>query len=182
MKRITDTDVTYEDIADKVVAQLKSYNSATYTRLATRVEKLTQLEAEIKAIKSEVKTLVKENIADLFAADDAVKTRVVDTVSFIMTLSKDPKPTESYQYAKIVEALSEHLTPELIVLLNDIKSKFKTVTQKEPSLKIQKKQDLTEALLNKMKQYFRKFRNFIDNWAAKYDKKLLDLKIMAQSV
>lgn len=179
MKRIIDTDVTYEDLADKVVAQLKSYNSATYTRLANRVEKLTQLEAEIKAIKSEVKTLVKENIADLFAADDAVKTRVVDTVSFIMTLSKDPKPTESYQYAKIVEALTEHLTPELMMVLEDIKQKFKTVTQKEPSLKIQKK-DLTESVVAKFKDYFRKFRRFIENWARNYDSKLLDLKRIAR--
>lgn len=174
-------DIVFHEMSDKVVAELKSHNSAMYTRLANKVEEMDRLSDEIKNIKAEIKTMVKQNIADLFAAEHVTKTRIVDTVSFIMTLSKDPKPTETYQYAKIIEALSEHLTPELIMILEDIKSKYKTVTQKEPSLKVQRKEDLKESYLDKIKGHLRKFRTFVESWATGYDKKLFDLKKMAKA-
>lgn len=178
--RLTDPSVDYEDLGDRVVAQLKSYESATYTRLANRVEEISRLEAEIKAAKAEVKSMTRQHVADLFAAEDAVKTRVVDTVSFIMTLSKDPKPTETVQYAKVVEALTEHLTPELIKVLEQLKKQFKTVTQKEPSLRITRKEDLAEAIISKLGEYLRRFLAWVTSWGQRYDAKLDALRRMVR--
>lgn len=172
---IVEADIEFERGIDKVVAKLKSYNSQSYTKLAQKVERIEALEDEIKALKAQVKSEAKEHVHTLFEADDTVRTRVVDTVSFIITLSKDPKPTETVQYAKVIAELEKSLTPELIALLENLKAQFKTVTQKEPSLKIAKK-DLTESVSRAFAKYIEKFNNFVDKWANKYDRKLAKLK------
>lgn len=177
-QRPVNPNISYiEDTAERVVAQLKSYNSAEYTRLANRVEEISQLEAEIKQAKEDVKSMAREHVAALFTADDIAKTRVVDTVSFILTLSKDPKPTESYQHAKIIGELTNHLTPELIAILEEIKSRYKTVTPKEPSLKISRKEP--EQLDESLAGHFGKLLAVVKRWAAGYDDRLRRLRRMA---
>lgn len=69
-------DLEYEDEKDKVIARLYSYESQSYTKLAQKLERISQLEDEIKALKNEVKIETKERIQDLFEAEDAAKTRV----------------------------------------------------------------------------------------------------------
>mgnify|MGYP000727153710 CR=1 FL=1 len=175
---IVEADIEFERGIDKVVAKLKSYDSQSYTKLAQKVERIEVLEDEIKALKAQVKSEAKEHVHSLFEAEDTVRTRVVDTVSFIITLSKDPKPTETVQYAKVIAELEKSLTPELVALLENLKAQFKTVTQKEPSLKIAKK-DLTESFGNAFARYTDKFNNFVSKWSSKYDKKLDKLKQLA---
>lgn len=174
--RISDPNVSYEDMEDKVIARLSSYNSKSYTHLAKRIEQIKVMEAEMKKYKDEVKSMVRENIADLFNAEDAVKTRVVDTVSFIMSITKDPAPTESYKYAQIINDLSEQLTPELLKVLNDLKTKYKTITQKEAALKVQPKESISESLNESLASYFKQFFAFITRWCSSYDAKLSALK------
>ncbi len=191
---IIESDIEFERNADKVVATLKSYNSQSYTKLAQKVERIETLEEEIKVLKLQVKGEAKEHVHSLFEAEDTVRTRVVDTISFIITLSKDPKPTETVQYAKVIAELEKHLTPELIVILENLKAQFKTVTQKEPSLKIVKKdhtvtqkepslkivkKDLKESI-DAFVRYTEKFNNFVDVWSNRYDFKLDTLKKYAQ--
>jgi hypothetical protein len=177
--------ITYTDVSkgktEKVIADLRSHKSAVYTKLAANLEAIEKKKEEIKALSEEVKQHAREDVADLFDAEDAVKTRVVDTVSFIFELSKDPKPTVSYKYAEIFAELAQHLTPELNLLLADIKKKYETITPKAPSLSLisKKKPDLSESIGGKMKQYFAKFKNFVMNWADGYDEKLNNLKKQA---
>lgn len=165
-------DLEYEDLEDRVIAKLYSYNSQSYTKLAQKVERIEQLEAEVKQLKEEVKQSTRENIADLFAAEDAVKTRVVETLSFILTLSKDPAPTVSPKYKDILEALSTQLTPELIIVLENLKKQMVTVTQKAPALRI--KPQVDEGLGS----IFAKFKEKVFGWANRYDQKLENLKQM----
>ena len=162
-------DITYQDNAGEVIAQLRSYNSQVYTKLAQKIERIEQLESEVKQLKDEVKQETRENIADLFAAEDAVNTRVVETISFIFTLSKDPKATEAPKYKEILTALEEHLTPELIVMLEGLKKKMVTVTQKQPSLKIR---PVAEGLSD----VFARLKQMVFGWAQQYDQKLNSLK------
>lgn len=178
--RFDHPDVSFDDVsAEKVVASLKGRNSERYTKLAQNVQRIAVLEAEIKEKKELVKADTKELIGDLFASDDAVKTRVVDTLSFIMTMSKDPKATESHKYAEVIKELTVHLTPELITVLNALLKKYKTSTQKSPSLKISAKTesvDLTEGPMDAMKSFFAKFKDTIYSWCNKYDARLENLK------
>ena len=124
-----DPGIQYQDSESEVIALLRGSDSQVYTKLAQKVNRIEQLESEIKELKEEVKQVSRENIADLFDADDAVKARVVQTMSFILTLSKDPKATVTPKYKDILEALSTQLTPELIIVLENLKKQMVTVTQ-----------------------------------------------------
>jgi uncharacterized protein (UPF0335 family) len=159
-------DLEYQDNEQQVIAVLKSYNSQVYTKLAQKVERIDQLEAEIKMLKEEVKNETRENIADLFDADDAVKTRVVQTMSFILTLSKDPKATVSPKYKDILEELATQLTPELIIVLENLKKQLVTVTQKSPSLRIAPVDE------GRFGDLFARFKQKVFGWATRYDQKL----------
>lgn len=166
-------ELEYEELADRVIAKLYSYNSQSYTKLAQKIERIDQLEAEIKALKAEVKQGTRESIAELFDAEDAAKTRVVETLSFIFTLSKDPEPTKAPKYKDILDVLSKQLTPELIIVLEGLKDTMVTKTQKEPSLRL-KPQQIDEGVFSKLKQT-------VMSWASRYDSKLAKLKQMASS-
>ena len=163
-------DFDYEETEKQVIVRLKSYNSQTYTKLAQKVERISELEAEVKALKEEVKQTTRENVADLFGAEDAVKTRIVETVGLILQLSKDPEPTKAPKYKEILEALSNHLTPELIAVLETLKESMVTVTQKAPGLKIK---PLDEGRIG---EFFSNLKARVLNWANNYDQKLLMLK------
>ena len=170
--------VEYQDSAEKVIAVLKSYNSQVYTKLAQKIERIDALEKEIKELKESVKKETKENIADLFDADDIVKTRVIQTLSFLFTMSKDPKVTESPKYKEILEALSKQLTPQLILVLEQLKTQMVTRTQKSPSLKITSMTEhangrITESIMGNA---LSKFKRVIIGWASRYDRALSELK------
>ena len=164
-------DVKYEQKTKEVIAYLQSYRSQTYTNLAKKVERLTQLEHEVKILKEEVKAEARENVAEIFDASDAIHTRVVETVSFILTLSKDPAITVTPKYKDILEALSKHLTPELIVIMEQLKKELVTETKKQPSISV-------KARLSESKANGDAFLAHVNRWASGFDLKLDALKKM----
>lgn len=163
-------DIEYEEVdAGKVIARLRSYKSQSYTKLAQKIGRIEALETKIKQLKAEVKNETKENIHDLFDAEDAVRTRVVETISFIYTLTKDPKETVSPKYKDILAELEQHLTPELITVLEGLKKTMITTTQKSPGLKV-------EPIKEDIGSFFSRLKNVIFNWTKKYDQQLVSLK------
>ena len=169
-------ELEYQQLEGEVIATLKSYNSQVYTKLAQKVERISQLEVEVKALKEEVKQETRENITDLFDAADAVNTRVVDTVSFILTLSKDPKATEAPKYKDILEALTEHLTPVLFAVLEQHKKTMITVTQKAPALRIRSKEEQLKEEDSMIARFVDQLKGLVARWAGGYDRKLNMLK------
>ena len=175
--RITDNpDVSYAGDDKKVTASLKSYKSQSFTKLSQRVSKIQELEAEIKQLKEEVKQASREDVADLFDAEDAIRTRVIETVSFIITLSKDPAPTVTPKYKDILDKLTNHLTPELITVLEGLKKEMVTVTQKAPSLKIE---PIKEGMFSSV---FAEIKKWVYRWCDSYDAQLNELKAEAASL
>lgn len=177
-------DFTYDESnADKVIVQLQSYKSQSYTKLAQKIEKVKALEAEVKQLKLDIVQEGRENVNDLFDASDAVNTRVVETVSFIYKLTKDPKATEAPKYKDILEALTLHLTPELIAVLTQLKAKMVTVTQKQPALSLTDKNAVGESIGDMgrgIASAFRTFKAHVQRWAYNYDEYLAKLKLEAQ--
>lgn len=179
-------DVSYSSVETKgeitkVVAHLQSYQSGRYTKLGRNLHRVERLEARIKQIKEEAKGEAKELIADLFNAEDAARTRVVETVSFTFQLTKDPKATESVQYAKVLKELEDHLTPELVQVMESLKAKYSSTVQKSPALsatdnKATEGFDLNEGVWDQMKAFFAKFVQQIQSWGKSYDAKLAALK------
>jgi CRISPR/Cas system CMR-associated protein Cmr5 small subunit len=159
-------EISYTRTADKVIANLTKHDSATYTRLANKIKEMQQLEEDIKKIRDDIKQATREDIQALFEAEDSVMTRVVETTSFTLQLSKDPKPTETVKYQEVLKELANDLTPDLIKKLEELKKKFTSVTQKAPSL------TLKEGILDTLKSYYRS----IVSWAKSFDNKLAKLK------
>jgi DNA-binding ferritin-like protein (Dps family) len=165
----------------KITAFLSSYLSGKYTKLGRDLQKIEALEKDIKALKEQTKEQTKELIGDLYHAEDAVATRVVDTVGFIFEMSKDPKETETFKYAKILEELQGHFTPELLTMYESLKAKHRSTVQKAPSLKTTDKAVATEEGINEgvgdqLKNFFSKLLGQVKKWGAGYDKKLAGLK------
>jgi hypothetical protein len=157
-------------LIDKCVAELKSYDSAKYTKLAKNLLKISELSKELDELKEITKQETKELVADLFdEAEDITKTRIVKTVSFTFTLSKNPAPRNTVAYAKVLDELTEHLTPELLTKLTEIKEKYTSTTIVSPSLKVK---PIEESIIpNWIKQLFAWIKN-LKNWGINYDRKL----------
>lgn len=162
--------VEYEESDAEVIALLQSHDSQIYTKLAQKVERIAQLKSELEVLESEVKQAAREDVAGIFDATDAVKTRIIKTKSLIIQISKDPKATESPKYKDILEALTQHLTPELIVVLEKLKKTIVTVVQKSPGLKIK---PLDESPVTNLVQ---SLNAAINDWAVGYDQELLQLQ------
>ena len=163
-------DIEYQETEKQVIAVLKSYNSQVYTKLAQKFERIAQLEEEIKILKDEVKQATRDDVASLFNAEDAAKTRIIETLSVVLQLSKDPEPTKAPKYKEILEEISKQLTPELIVVLEQLKKTMVTVTQKAAGLKIKPLDEDNES------QLFARVNQLVTNWGERYDQKLDALK------
>ena len=174
--------ISYEDdpIGSKVIARLRSYNSQIYTKLAQKLQRAEALSEEISALKDEIKADTKNHIQDLFDSVDVCRTRVVETVSFVFNLTKDPKVTESPKYKNILEELETYLTPELITVLEGIKRKEEMITrtQKSPALSV-KPVTIDESVVGNI---FSKLKSYIMIWARNYDTRLNILKSKAGMV
>lgn len=176
----------------KVVAQLKSVDSGRYTKLGRNLQRIERISARVNQLRAEVKDDTRELIADLFHADDACHTRVVETVGFVFQMTKDPKASTTYKYQKILEDLAEHLTPELLTKLKEIKSQYETTTQKAASLKATDKRMSFESekldevdfkgAWDRLASFCRKFLRGILDWGNEYDAKLDALKAQAAMV
>lgn len=191
--RVDDPNVTYsaeqtKGEINKVIATLSASESAKYTKMGRNLKRIAWLSEKIDQLKEQVKTETREKIADLFHAEDSVRTRVIDTVSFTFKMTKDPVATESIQYSKVLEELQNHLTPELVVIMEGLKSKYSKVVEKQPALiQLQDKkpaaesigETLEEGLVDSLKAFFHSFLEKVKAWGAKYDSKLDKLKAMA---
>ena len=175
--------VEYEYDETKVIAKLTSYDSAPFTRLARNVQRIKELEDEISVVREAVKADTRDHVQSLFKAEDAIKTRIVQTVSLIVTLTKDPKPAETVKYAEVVKEISKELTPELISKLQELIKQYTTVQKAKPpalSVKPLKENVITDfwkSMKDKLKGYFES----VKSWASGYDKKLAKIKAMLKN-
>lgn len=178
------SDIEYEPSknGDKITAKVSGHLSASLTKMAKNIDHISKLQEEIDLLSKETKADAREVMSDLFTAEDEVRTRVVETRSFSITLTKTPKPTETVKYTKVLEEFTEHLTPELIQILEDIKAKHTTVTQKAASLSYKANESIITNPLIKIQKYLQKFLPFVDKWCSSYDKKLDSLKLSLETV
>lgn len=170
-KKPKDGDVPTKEI----IARLKGYNSQSYTKLAQKLRKIEALELRIKQLSAETKEESRLLINDIFDAEDAAHTRVVETLKFIFVLSKVPEKTKSTSYASVINELTEQLTPELITVLEKLIETHTKYIQKSPSLKVS---PIDESVGNKITQIITYLKDRVMQWGLSYDKKLDNLKQM----
>lgn len=166
----------------KVIAHLQADPSGRYTKLGRNLLRMERIKARMDALKEEVKEESRELIADLFHADDACRTREVDTVSFLFMMTKDPKETVSPKYKDILDVLTNHMTPELIAMKERLLKEMVTKTQKAPAIRVAKdkaEEGLEEGLgdtWKSIKAACRKILSGVLAWGKDYDARLDGLK------
>lgn len=165
----------------RVVLSLEGSNSASVTKLAKRYERLDKTALLLKKKRDEVNEAIKEFGDELFDAEDALATRIIETVSFTMMLTaaekaEQKKPTPKTDFEAAFAELSK-LVPELEEKALEILKKYtELVPPKDTPVKLQVKSKLKEGLVGAMKAGWERFVDTIRSWGASYDKRLDALK------
>jgi len=150
----------------KITAHIDAKLGKKYNKMVEDLQQIDLLKEQIKGLQDHTKSFIKSDVAALFDAKYSVFTRVIETKKVILEISKTPKPTETPQYKKILDALETHLTPDLVKILEELKKEFVTTSQREPSIryKVKEQEESTIDL------------SAIGSMLSAYDKKLNTIK------
>lgn len=192
--RLISPDAKYKVTDKKATVELSSNLSQRATLLAKKVQEMRDLQKQLDQLTTEVEDEGRAVIADVHAASDEVKTRVVDTVSFVMQLNAAAKDVKTVKYAEVTKGIGEAINtldtkmiPELEAVQLQLKEKLSFLLESNSSthdkksvFKIEPKEslDLSEGPMDSVKAFFSKFTSWIQKWSKKYDAELNQLKSM----
>ena len=182
--KLTYTEKHVKKVLDRVTVELAGSESGVMSRLTTRYSRLDKAAKLMQEKRNQLNEDMKQVVESLFDAEDEVLTRVVDTVSYTITLSKAEKaeskaPKKSVDYAAIVKELGE-MIPELQAKIEEITEKYTEIIQpKDTPVKLIVKSKLDEGLTAFARGLVKSFREMlksIKSWGKGYDKRLNSLK------
>lgn len=170
---------------DKVIVSLDGSHSTKFTKLAKKFKELKEATEDLSAKTNALNAEIKDEALDLFDASDEVYTRIIETVSMTLNISKRQPDSidkvEKINYEKIIADITA-LVPELTDQINEIIKANTTVEEKvkvakSPALRV----DLKEAaslkeLIAFAKRTFKSMLSAIKAWGRSYDKKLSDIE------
>jgi len=187
----------------KVIAELEKSESGVFTKLARRFWRLNEAIKRMEAKAAELEPEIREKCEGLFDAGDLVRTRVVATAKFVITLNKKVEqktPDPVIDYKSIVAELTLLIPAELEEKVKEITVKYtQAKKEQQPARKVGMKvkpkdpnsEEIDEALaegvitdiLGRGAKAFKKmvdaFLKSITKWAVKFDDRLNALKIEA---
>jgi hypothetical protein len=187
-------DLTYKEKVvknkiDRVTVELAGNPSGVMSRLTSRYDRLDKAIKTMTVKRNEMNEQIKDTVTDLFNSEDIVLTRVVETVSFTLTLSKLVKSAEQnpkivVDYESIAKDLAKLIPEELQAQVEAITKMYTEVSiaaDKSPALRIKNKNEekLDEGILDSIKGLANKVVKWakgMASWAVGYDKKLDSLK------
>lgn len=169
-------------IIDRLTVELHGSDSSVFSRLAARYERLDKAIKKMGEKKNELNEQLKTRVEELFAAEDVVLTRVIETASFTLTLSKKQKqdPKKLVNYESIAAELVKLVPEELEAKVNEIYEAYTQIIPQEdksPALRVKGK--LEEGVLDMLATAIKTVKGLLKKmltWGAKYDKKLAALK------
>ena len=152
------TEKQVKGVLDKVTVTLQGAEAGSMTKLLKRYARL---EASMKAMKEKheiLNTRLKDDIQEMFNAEDVVVTRVVETAQFTATMAKEIQKTEGSKevdYEKIIAALSALISEELQPRIDGIIEKYtKIIPPKAPVKRLSvSKEVVKEATLGARVEY-----------------------------
>lgn len=183
----------------KVIVALEGNASQQASKLAKRFARLKKSSDLIsKATKEINEKLTSQALGYFDEAADKIATRVVQTASFVISVSKDPVQSEKTEvnyealYADIIKLIDSSLQPQITALL-DAHTKKWTPEAKKPSMTVKPMAEdlvdegLLSAAANKLEQWveaitggLKSFRDHIAGWGRGYDLQLNALKKQAK--
>lgn len=186
-----------EDIVKKtgeisrLIVTLEGTDSAVMTKLAKKYKKLDDDLKVINDARNALNQEVKDQFENLFDAEDAYVTRVIETVSITATLAKmmresDFVPEEKTSWEKVAKEILDMLEGDLLQRAEEIKkmhtklTKFDPDAARSPALRVKVKESTQENIEHGHTfcdiNLVNKFTNYLENWSNKYGHKLNQLR------
>ena len=166
---------------DRVTVELEGNQSGAMSRLTLRYHRLDKAAKLMAEKRNELNAQMKAVAESLFDAEDAVLTRVVETISCTIMLTKaeraaDKEPTLKTDYGSVVAELLR-MVPELTDKIKDITAKYTEVVEaKDTPTQLRVKSKVAEGLMDTVKSWMKSFIAGIKSWCVDYDKRLAALK------
>lgn len=183
-KRLPDVEYKEKKVKDKVeriTLELTGKHSEKFTKLASKFKEVKESLEELTDVKNEMNEHIKAEALELFDAEDEILTRVIETVSMTVTISKKTVEEKSKtDYEKAIKMLSE-MVPELTDKINDVIKACTEVTknEKSPALRVDIKEDMSD-IINMAKKKFLSLYKKIKSWMNSFDSKLKAVKKLAE--
>jgi uncharacterized coiled-coil DUF342 family protein len=175
---LTYTEKQVKGQVDRVIVELNAKHSEKFTKLGAKYktlkEQLEDLDTKMKALNAEIK----DQFTDYFDAEDEVLTRVIETVSLTLTLTKRSVTTKTeVDYKAVVDGLLE-MVPELADKINDLINVHTAVSERVTQSKLNEpklKEGVSE-IWSKIKSFLKSFASKITSWGKGYDRRLKQLQ------
>ncbi|MEM2159596.1 MAG: hypothetical protein QXN55_01425 [Candidatus Nitrosotenuis sp.] len=167
------TEKKVKDKIDRVIVTLEGNQSGKFTKLAKRYKILQRALAVLTEKQGELNTQIKDQALEFFNAEDEVLTRVVETVSLTITVSKKTAVTSTkIDYDAVIAQLTE-MVPELKTKIDELIAANTEIkkTEKSPSLRTELKEGVAE-WIRQVKQITKNLFKSMKLWGKSYDKKL----------
>lgn len=179
--RVKDPNIKYDDkfVKDKlkkVIMTLKNQKGSAFTKLARQYHEFELQQKKLKELRDELNVDIKEKMHDYFDIEDSAITRVVESTSFMLTLSANTKSfTKKVNYDKVLNRLVE-LNPELKNSLDTLLDEYTTIIEKENKerLTVKTKFDESENVNEGLKEFWKfiksRFKRIVGKIKKSYDK------------
>lgn len=196
---LTYTEELVKKKLDRVTLELSGKDSEITTKLAKKYKEIKDLESQLSEMRDSANLEAKKHLVSYFDAEDEVLTRVLETVSMTLTMSK--KTVEEKDVINFEGFYNELLTllPELEDKLKTLLTTYTTVekNEKSPALRVKlngeepnedkvkkaakkalSKESIQEssAFMNKVQEMGSRLLNIFKVWGVQFDKKLNVLK------
>lgn len=168
---------------DKIIVKLTGTESARYTKMAKRY---TEINSELKKLQEERDKMnddIKKDILEnYFDAEDAVATRIIETISLTAQLAKTSTPSPKIDNDKVLDALLE-LMPDLKDKVKELQKQFTSIpSPKTPALSVKVSEGAVSDAWADFKKKATALLKSITSWGKTYDKKLAKIKEMMKPV
>ena len=169
---------------EKITVKLEGNESGVFTKIGNRYKEIDTAVKQLEVEREGLNTEIKEKFGDYFdESTDAVVTRIIETVSITMQLSKRAAPEmgkDKVDYEKALLILGDML-PELKEKIEEVKKLCTTAgtmsVPKSPALSVKINEDLTDKLFAFTKRVMNILNRF-KMWGKAYDEKLEKLKAL----
>lgn len=180
------SDVSYTEkrvkgALQKVTAALEGGNSGAMTRLTKRYARLDDQAKRMKEKRDELNAQIKDIGDRLFDAEDALATRIIETVSYTVMLTAAEKaeqksPTKRIDFESAYGELAK-LLPELSDAASKILAKYtELIPAKDTPVGLRVKAKVDESIATVVRAAMTKFMTWIKSWTSSYDAKLDAIK------
>jgi len=146
--RQTHPEIEYKEkkvkgVLDRVIALLSGNKSGAFTRIAQRYKRIDRLQKLMKEERDALNKEIKAKIRPLFDVQDEIYTRIIETASLTITLSRAQSGTNEYlDIESYVEEL-EKLMPGMEKQIEALRKQFTIVEEfeKDESVRVRVKED-----------------------------------------